>query len=90
MEPDGRTLVILHWSDYHNLHPYGRSTRGAARIPVDVDRNMDEYVYTSIPNAVADAFWNLCEAAWTPNQSLEQQIRNAEIIKRAYATLAEA
>lgn len=83
--------VILPWSMYHNLDEYGRAEIVQVVINQNELAHMDEVrEFANLQDAreCAQAFNDLCVAAWTPNQDYEERIANGEIIRQSREILS--
>ena len=82
--------VILPWARYHNLDQHARAiifpTREQVRMYED-ESYLNQIVEVEDAWAVQAAFNDLCVAAWTPNQSIEDREANAVIIEAANSVL---
>ena len=82
--------VILPWARYHNLDQRARAVVDPTpdQIAMYLEESyLNQAVEVENPHEVSDAFRNLCVAAWTPNQSIEDREVNAVIIEAANAVL---
>ena len=88
-----KSMVVIPWGRYHELSPGGGAfvvrTMEDVTAAIAASRNrLTQVEIVANARQVADAFNDLCEAAWTPNQSAAERSGNASRINEAREILA--
>ena len=83
------TKVILPWSEYYNLEVC-RATIDPSPEELENIGRLDEVVEVQDPQEVADAWYRMTRAAWTPNQDLEEREISTKIIEESLEILRAA
>ena len=80
-----KQTIIIPWAEYHDLNAHARAIINPTAQQIEMYENdsyLNKIVMINNAKEVAQAFSDLCRAAWTPNQSMQDLERNARIIER--------